>query len=657
MLIKVAFENLNPLRIEYFIEKQFSMKKFQISFSQQHRIKTDLLQSNMYLVKEGDFVLSGIDARNGAFGIVPKELNNAIVTNDFWCLEPKNEILRKDFFLFITSTSFFDYICKQCSDGTTQRIRLQKDKFLNYEITLPPIDEQEKVVKALTESKQLNKNISNELSHQLDLVKQLRQAFLREAMQGKLTSEWRKQPPELIEGANSATELLKKIKKEKEQLIKGEKIKKQKPLPHIKPEEVPFEIPESWIWCRLGEVCEIKRGKGPKYTEDGVVKMLNQKCVRWFDIEIEHSKAVDKNWYESVSDDCKVLTGDLLVNSTGDGTIGRSALADQKCSGFIFDSHILRVRGYLGTNQALLCSIINSAYGQKLIESLKGATSTKQTELGVNNLSNFRIPLPPLSEQQQIVAKLDQLMSYCDQLEESIKASQQQNELLLQEVLREALEPKTEKAASAKPATIKPEGKMIQLKPRKCDPAERAILAGHIINQTNSEKFGRVKFQKLLYLVEHYCHFDFNSDYIRKPAGPYAGDLIQEVESTLQRFRFYEIKQSQARNHKVNYTPLDAAPELDSIFLENFAKEASTVDEFLLKFKNKDMEQCEIVATLYAVWNNRIIREQPINDKLLKEDFLNWDKQKIKYKDRLDGALEWMRNKNIIPTGWGKEIR
>lgn len=144
------------------------------------------IKSNMYHVNVGDFVLSGIDARNGAFGIVPKELDGAVVTNDFWCLEPKKSLLRKDFFLFLTSTKFFDYICNQCSDGTTQRIRLQKDKFYDFEIALPPLEEQEDLVKSLVHRKKLNEEISTELTHQLDLGKQLRQALLREAMQGKL---------------------------------------------------------------------------------------------------------------------------------------------------------------------------------------------------------------------------------------------------------------------------------------------------------------------------------------------------------------------------------------------------------------------------------------------------------------------------------------
>ncbi len=79
-----------------------------------------LIESNMYEVKAGDFILSGIDARNGAFGIVPKELDGAVVTNDFWYFEIDESIISKYLFLELTATSWFDDICKKGSDGTTQ---------------------------------------------------------------------------------------------------------------------------------------------------------------------------------------------------------------------------------------------------------------------------------------------------------------------------------------------------------------------------------------------------------------------------------------------------------------------------------------------------------------------------------------------------------
>ena len=90
--------------------------------------------------------------------------------------------------------------------------------------------------------------------------------------------------------------------------------------------------------------------------------------------------------------------------------------------------------------------------------------------------------------------------------------------------------------------------------------------------------------------------------------------------------------------------PMMAQEELTMFFYIFFAT-------FLFKFHKATMEQCEIVATLYAVWNNRIIRQQEITDELLKADFLAWDPHKYKYRDRVMKALIWMRKENIIPVG------
>ena len=123
----------------------------------------------MYQVKAGDFILSGIDARNGAFGIVPPELDGAIVTNDFWYFEIDEHVVDKSFFLELTSTRYFDEICRKGSDGTTQRIRLQKDKFFNQTIYLPEISEQREFNNRFQSLKKNNNELSSELTHQQTL--------------------------------------------------------------------------------------------------------------------------------------------------------------------------------------------------------------------------------------------------------------------------------------------------------------------------------------------------------------------------------------------------------------------------------------------------------------------------------------------------------
>ena len=133
----------------------------------------------MFRIETGDFILSGIDARNGAFGIVSEELNDAIVTNDFWYFELDDSIIDKQFFLELTSTNWFDDLCKKGSDGTTQRIRLQKTKFFNQKISLPELDEQKELVSKMEDIQKLRKNIDKTYLYTNELAR----AILNEAFE------------------------------------------------------------------------------------------------------------------------------------------------------------------------------------------------------------------------------------------------------------------------------------------------------------------------------------------------------------------------------------------------------------------------------------------------------------------------------------------
>ncbi|MFA5298730.1 MAG: restriction endonuclease subunit S [Lutibacter sp.] len=191
---------------------------------------------------------------------------------------------------------------------------------------------------------------------------------------------------------------------------------------------------------------------------------------------------------------------------------------------------------------------------------------------------------------------------------------------------------------------------------RKCTNIQKVILAGHILNKNNTEDFGRVKFQKLLFLTEYICEIDLNSNYVQKAAGPHDDFLIRNIELDLKKHQFFDIRKSNDKKNKVTYTSTNSAKSLETEFLINFKNEAKKVDALLEKLNKFSWNDCEIIATLFAVWNNRIIKDQPISNDLLKQDFLDWDKQKIKYKNRLEGALSWMKNNDVVPYGWGKYI-
>ncbi len=163
------------------------------------------------------------------------------------------------------------------------------------------------------------------------------------------------------------------------------------------------------MWVRLGSITEILRGKGPKYAENTEFKILNQKCVRWGDIDTSFCKTVDKIWFESIPTESLTTLQDILINSTGEGTIGRSSAITSDAINMPYDSHVLLIRPYKSLNKYIEI-FINGIEGQTQINRSKGAKTTKQTELGVDKTKNLLIPLPPLKEQQRIVDKVNQLI-------------------------------------------------------------------------------------------------------------------------------------------------------------------------------------------------------------------------------------------------------
>jgi type I restriction enzyme S subunit len=395
--------------------------------------KGGTIKSPMSKVSGGDFVLSGIDARNGAFGIVPAELDNALITNDFWCLVPNEKVIKKEFLLFITSTKYFDYICNQSSDGTTQRIRLQREKFFNYEIEIPELDEQNRILKKLKELKYLSDSIESEQSLQLNLVRTLRQQILQDAIQGKLVPQDSNDEP--------ASVLLERISVEKEKLIREKKIKKEKPLPPIRPVEFPFEIPDNWLWCRLGELCtKITDGThhSPPNVETGDYRYITAKNIKNTGIELNDVTYVSKEVHDQIYTRCNPEYGDILYIKDG-ATTGIVTVNNLNEPFSMLSSVALLKLPKMMNNKFLMYAMRSPYFYDATRNDMFGVAITRVT---LEKIQNSSFALPPLQEQNRIVSKIEQLMTICDELEQTIQQNKKYTQELLQVTLKEALERK-----------------------------------------------------------------------------------------------------------------------------------------------------------------------------------------------------------------------
>lgn len=310
-------------------------------------------------------------------------------------------------------------------------VTLPMKEIAQIEIPVPPIEAQIDFVEQYSTLEEKSNDLGVELTHQLDLVKQLRQSFLREAMQGQLVPQDPNDEP--------AAELLEKIKAEKERLIKEKKIKKSKPLPPINEEVIPFQIPENWLWCRLGELASIVRGGSPRPAGDPRYYGGNIPFLKVGDLTGYEGKFCETHTYtikEKGLYKTRFVEANTLMLTNSGATLGVPRICTFPTT---FNDGIAAFLGIDNLNKEFLFYFLREKSDYFLLEASRGQG---QPNLNTDIISFTLIGLPPVNEQQRIVAKLDELMQYCDELEASIKASQQQNEMLLQQVLREALEPK-----------------------------------------------------------------------------------------------------------------------------------------------------------------------------------------------------------------------
>ncbi|MBE2898194.1 restriction endonuclease subunit S [Pasteurellaceae bacterium 20609_3] len=185
-------------------------------------------------------------------------------------------------------------------------------------------------------------------------------------------------------------------------------------------DQIPFDIPEGWHWCRLKEICIfISRGKSPKYSDIKKYPVFAQKCnLKEGGISLEQAKFLNPETLYKWPEEYKLKTNDVLINSTGTGTVGRVCLFDEKYLNHypftVPDSHVSVVRSSININSAYLFNLLNSLVYQKYIENnLAGSTNQKELYIGV--VKEILVPLPPLSEQQRIVERIEQLMPLVEQ--------------------------------------------------------------------------------------------------------------------------------------------------------------------------------------------------------------------------------------------------
>ena len=363
-------------------------------------------------------VRSNVDDGDILFAMIGSIGNPVIVrkTREF-CI--KNVALFKPYSKNVTFMPYWYWLFnsvqhtmkKEASGGVQSFISLKA--FRQFVIPLPPLSEQHRIVAKIEEMLPLVDQYDKAYS-QLTVLNEkfpqdMKKSILQYAIEGKLVE----QRPE--EG--TAKELLKEIKLEKEKLVKEGKIKKSNPLPAITEDEIPFDIPESWEWVRLGEIAsKIGAGSTPSggkavYLDAGI-KFIRSQNVYNDGLRMAGMAFISEE-INNKKQGSIVQSKDILLNITG-GSIGRCALVPDDFDIANINQHILIIRNINEMCRYYLHKVLISPYIQELIMSVQVGVSREG--LSAEKTKNMLIPLPPLSEQHRIVAKIEELMPLCDKL-------------------------------------------------------------------------------------------------------------------------------------------------------------------------------------------------------------------------------------------------
>ena len=383
-------------------------------------------KTGMILVKDGDLVISGINVEKGALAIY-KGKTDALATIHYSSYTyDENKIDIEYLKWYLQSNIFRNILKEQVKSGIKTEIKPKT--FLNLEIMLPDLTTQKQIALNLNKLESTVKDLDFTIFHNKELVEKLRLSILQDAIQGKLVPQDPTDEP--------ASELLKKIKEEKEQLIKEGKLKKEKCI--ILDNNYKIVIPKNWCMCAVQDISlKVTDGEHstPQRVNSGYV-LLSARNVTNQGLKLDNVDYVDESEFNRIRKRCNPNKKDILISCSG--SVGRVCLAD-KDNCYVMVRSVAMVRLHKKIYPEYLVYVLKSDFLQKQIQ--KSSKITAQANLFLGKIIELQIPLPPAEQQKRIIARLDILMQLCDKLENENNNAQKYSSELLQTIMQKYFTP------------------------------------------------------------------------------------------------------------------------------------------------------------------------------------------------------------------------
>ncbi|MGN0716749.1 restriction endonuclease subunit S [Treponema berlinense] len=360
---------------------------------------------NISNIHKESIVIGRVGFYCGSVHITP---NEAWVTDNAFITTYSEKQIDKRFLVYVLRHLNLG----QDNNATAQPVVSGK-KIYPIPFPLPPLAEQKRIVVAIEKFMPLIEEYGKKET-QLKAINEkigtlTKKAILQEAVQGKLIPQ--------IASEGNARDLLEEIKKEKAKLVKEGKIKKEKPLPEITEDEIPFDIPESWCWCRLSELCNLYTGDSINETE----KKLKYTNVKegWFYIGTK-----DVNFDQTINydngikipfekDNFRIAPKNTVLMCIEGGSAGRKiAFTNQDVC---FGNKLCCFNSYKNEIEKFIFYFLQSTlFTDAFKDNINGIIGG----VSINNLKGMLFPLPPLAEQKRIVATIEKILPLCEKIGE-----------------------------------------------------------------------------------------------------------------------------------------------------------------------------------------------------------------------------------------------
>ncbi len=410
-----------------------------IDFSGYIHLSDKPTKTDMIIVNSGDLVISGINVAKGAIAIHQGD-QPITATIHYSSYQFDDSIIDIDFLKrFLRSPAFIFALNEQVKGGIKTEIKAKT--LLSIVVQLPSLPEQKAINRCFQSFENELVQLASEINNQKTYLTKLRQAILQEAIEGKLTADWRVKNPVRQGDTNiDAAALLATIKAEKQKLIAEGKLRKEKPLAPINPDDVPFALPDGWVWVRLGEIIREspKNGYSPKeVTYRTEVKSLKLGATTLGIFNPNKFKYID----EDIPKDSKLWLekNDILIQrSNSIDYVGVSAIYTGEKHQFIYPDLMMKIQIFSPSSPYFTYLSLSTITTRSYFRSLAKGSQKNMPKINQEVILNTIIAFPPLAEQHAIVERIDCLMNYVNALESQGSERKSYAEQLMQTVLKEA---------------------------------------------------------------------------------------------------------------------------------------------------------------------------------------------------------------------------